>query len=237
MLTDLFLSNKVTYEDVILAGLEALARKNTNTELTTTSRSSTQAHTFTMPSAYMPPLSRTNMSFPQITIMSAAMANAAHIGLDIAAQLSIGPHSGFASSPFFSASLKGTTLSDDTIASSYSALKPDLRPCALQITHEHPLYIDVFPMPSFRKRIIALRAANAEVGEDGEKVFDEEAFMHDLDGGGVHCWGHTPWDRRSWEAASWFLRKWAMLTGGVDGEMGRQSRWWAESRGEVFEEL
>jgi hypothetical protein len=82
---------------------------------------------------------------------------------------------------------------------------------------------------------------NSEDGA-GAEVFDEQELTRDLDNDGIVCWGAdsgvgtgVPWDHRSWECKPWFLRKWWMLTGGVEGEMGKQSRWWAEMRGEVFE--
>ena len=89
-----------------------------------------------------------------------------------------------------------------------------------QITQEHPLYIDVFPIPYFRKRILALRRAGVE--RDGEGIFDEEEFTRDIDADGIAFWGAdssagvkagAPWDHRSWECRPWFLRKWWMLTG------------------------
>lgn len=69
----------------------------------------------------------------------------------------------------------------------------------------------------------------------GENVFDEEEFCRDIDADGIVCWGSdakagagtgtgAPWDRRSWEMRPWFLKKWWTVTGGLDGEMGKQSR-------------
>jgi len=155
--------------------------------------------------------------------MAACIANAAHIGVDVKTALCGKP--GTTGSPFFSASLTNIPLSLDTITTSYRAIEPDLRPCAAQITQDHPLYIDVFPFPTLRKRILAIRAC----ADGDEKVFDEEGFTHDIDNGGVVCWGAdsrvgpgVPWDSRSWEFQGWFLRKWWMLTGGVEGELGKQ---------------
>jgi hypothetical protein len=61
---------------------------------------------------------------------------------------------------------------------------------------------------------------------------------------GIVCWGGraevgsgAPWDARSWEVKGWFLKKWWVVTGGVEGEIGRLSRWWCEVRGEYFEDL
>lgn len=77
----------------------------------------------------------------------------------------------------------------------------------------------------------------------GKEIFDETDLTRDMDKGGIVCWGAdsragsgTPWDHRSWEFRPWFLKKWWMLTGGMEGEIGKQSAWWAEMRGEVFDE-
>ena len=146
-------------------------------------------------------------------------------------------------SPFFSSALTNMRISQASIASSYESLKPDLRPCIAQITQEHALYIDTFPFPVFRERILALRACviNSPEGS-GKDVFDETDLTRDLDNDGIVCWGSdsrrgtgTPWDHRSWEFRPWFLKKWWMLTGGLEGEIGRQSAWWAEMRGDEFD--
>jgi hypothetical protein len=103
---------------------------------------------------------------------------------------------------------------------------PDLAPTATQLQHPHLLYIDIFPFPDFREKMLALRAVRP-------KVFDEQNFMRDIDTGeAMCCWGPTPWEKRSWEVQPWFLRKWWMLTGGEEGEMGTLSRWWRRFRGE-----
>ncbi|KAF2126305.1 hypothetical protein P153DRAFT_434071 [Dothidotthia symphoricarpi CBS 119687] len=103
---------------------------------------------------------------------------------------------------------------------------PDLAPTATQLQYPHLLYIDIFPFPEFREKMLALRAVRP-------KVFEEEDFRRDIDTGeAICCWGPTPWEKRSWEAQPWFLRKWWMLTGGEEGEMGSLSRWWRRFRGE-----
>jgi hypothetical protein len=131
--------------------------------------------------------------------------------------------------------IKDSILETPSLSSMFSHIKPDLRPCKRQITITHPLYIDALPFPSFRKRIIALR--NVE-----PKIMDERELWSDIGKQGLVCWGTAgpngsgaPWDRRSWEVKGWFLKKWWMITGGIDGEMGSQSRWWCEMRGETSE--
>ena len=104
-------------------------------------------------------------------------------------------------------------------------LKADLQPCELQLTRPHGLYIDTFPLPTFRERTLALL-------EVQPSMFDEAELIRDIDSGAFHCWGHAPWDSKSWEVEPWFLQKWWMLTGNEHGLVGKQSRWWREMRGE-----
>lgn len=164
------------------------------------------------------------------------MENAAHIGIDIYEHIRrpAGHCDGHTLSPFFQP-LADTALNSTTIANQYQSIIPDLRPCAAQIKQSHYLYVDVLPFPEIRKRILALRecVTDCEDGEEGggEKVFDEKEFCRDIDADGIVCWGSdarvgtgAPWDRRSWEMRPWFLKKWWMATGGLDGEMGKQSR-------------
>ncbi len=109
-------------------------------------------------------------------------------------------------------------------------VKPDLRPCVAQFLYGHGIYLDLFPFPTLRERIMSFRMV-------GPAAFDEKDFIDDLDREGLVCWGSargsgTPWDKRSWEARPWFLKKWWMLTDGVEGELYQQSRWFCEQRGE-----
>lgn len=183
-----------------------------------------------------------------MALMAACFANAAHLGVDIYQQLRRPSSHSLTPSPIYQADLANTTLSPSVITNLYRTTKPDLRPCAAQIKQPHSLYIDLFPFPSFRQRILSLKSCitHSEDSIDGssEPIFNEDEFCKDLDAGGMVCWGSDadigtgcPWDRRSWECRPWFLRKWWIVTGGVDGEIGRQSRWWAEIRGEAFEEM
>jgi hypothetical protein len=84
----------------------------------------------------------------------------------------------------------------------------DLAPTATQLQHPHLLYIDIFPFPEFREKMLALRAGRLN-------VFEEEDLMRYMDTGeAICCWGPSPWEKRSWEAQPWW-----MLTGGEEGEM------------------
>jgi hypothetical protein len=100
----------------------------------------------------------------------------------------------------------------------YTKIKPDLRPSPSQINRSHEFYIDLFPFPHFRERVINMLSLSPP-------PFEENVLKRDLDNDGLICWGSmngkgsgTPWDSRSWEAQGWFLRKWWMLTkeSGID---------------------
>lgn len=141
-----------------------------------------------------------------------------------------------ANSPFYRAEIEDDVRPDSIVASvqsTFKTLKRDLRPSRTQIARRHHCYIDVFPMPSVRKRLIELQY---EIDED---EFFEDAIR------GFRCWGSrresqrdqghgtgTAWDSRSWEATPEFLKKWECVLGDEDGEIARQSRWWRIMRGE-----
>jgi hypothetical protein len=109
-----------------------------------------------------------------------------------------------------------------------------MQPCPEQILITHHPYIDIFPIPTLRAKLIL------NMG-----LYDEREFFYDtLDG--LICWSSssmsrnngvwngsgTPWEARNWEAKEWFIQKWMFLLGGEDEELVRQSRWWRSMRGE-----
>jgi hypothetical protein len=241
--------NRISMEDIIFAGLEAITHKFRDTSKSTNplnsythaeNRFSPQSLNSINSTFYAPSPSITHVPMRRTALMAACLANAAHIGIDVYKHIRRPGGDSPSPSPFFQPGGANATLS-----SLYQFIKPDLRPCLAQIKQPHNLYIDLFPFPSFRQRVLALKACTVEGEESGsEQVFDEVEFCRDLDADGIVCWGSdaeigtgAPWDRRSWECQPWFLRKWWMVTGGPEGEMGKQSRWWAEMRGEVFEEM
>ena len=220
--------NRISMEDIIFAGLESITQKFKNSSASTNPQSgpfnnrriitAQQLQKSTLSTSYAPSPSITHLPLRQMALMSACLANAAHIGIDIyehIRQPSGHCNGNHTISPFFQPALANTTLTPTTIASLYQSTIPDLRPCAMQIKQSHFLYIDTFPLPEFRKRILALRSCvtDCEDGRgSGEKVFDEEEFCRDIDADGIVCWGSdakvgtgAPWDRRSWEIRPWFL--------------------------------
>jgi hypothetical protein len=177
------------------------------------------------------------------TIFSAVLHNALSLGIDLDSLGACGPEY---ISPFY----RPTTPADDpstilaSIMSSLSPSPPDnLRPTLTQVLIPHHASLDLIPLPQLRERAIMLSAAMPEVFNMWELKLDLYTR------GGLTVWrrqggcstgtndsergsGCQPWDKSSWEAAPWFLRKWSMAVDGENGELGRQSQWWRELRGE-----
>lgn len=111
-------------------------------------------------------------------------------------------------------------------------LPSTLLPTSLQQKVPHGDWIDVFPCPEGRDRLI--RAAG---------TFDEDELWADCIGGlyegfpddeikrrGIIAWS-PPWDITGWEMSEGFLRKWGWLFKGLPGALEATNRWRME-RGE-----
>ncbi len=105
-------------------------------------------------------------------------------------------------------------------------LPPALLPTTLQQTVPHGIWIDLFPSPEGRDRLI--RAAGS---------FDEDELWDDCIGGlyqgfpddevarrGIVAWS-PPWDIAGWEMSEGFLAKWGWLFGGLPGALEATNRW------------
>ncbi|KAG4439248.1 hypothetical protein IFR05_005286 [Cadophora sp. M221] len=118
-------------------------------------------------------------------------------------------------------------------------LPPALLPTALQQTVPHADWIDYFPSPQGRDRLI--RAIG---------TFDEDDLWADCIGGlyegfpddeitrrGIVAWS-PPWDIAGWEMSEGFLRKWGWLFNGLPGAMEATNRWRMERNEEplVYDE-
>lgn len=110
-----------------------------------------------------------------------------------------------------------------------------LLPTTLQQTVPHGDWIDMFPSPEGRDRLI--RAAG---------TFDEDELWADCIGGlfegypddeierrGIIAWS-PPWDITGWEMTEGFLRKWGWLLKGLPGWMEATNRWRIERSEEPF---
>jgi hypothetical protein len=139
-----------------------------------------------------------------------------------------------AQSRFYSAGSERSELEEDLKRDNVQ-LASGLTPTTVQrCMPHHPCY-DLVPWPSFRSNIISAISMDPP-------LIDEDELCLDVFGGGLRCWGSAygsahghgqsvPWDARSWEAMPWFLEKWAVLTGGENGEVAKNSAWWRAMRG------
>ncbi|KAL2065815.1 hypothetical protein VTL71DRAFT_3485 [Oculimacula yallundae] len=113
-----------------------------------------------------------------------------------------------------------------------SLIPPPLLPTLLQQTVPHPDWIDCFPSPTGRDRLILATG-----------TYDEDDLWKDCIGGlyegfpddevakrGIVAWS-PPWSIEGWEVSEGFLTKWGWLLGGLPGELEYTNRWRAE-RGE-----
>jgi hypothetical protein len=105
-------------------------------------------------------------------------------------------------------------------------LPSTLLPTTLQQTVPHGDWIDLFPCPEGRDRLI--QAAG---------TFDEDELWADCIGGlfegfpddeverrGIVAWS-PPWDITGWEMSEGFLRKWGWLFKGLPGALEATNRW------------
>jgi hypothetical protein len=101
-----------------------------------------------------------------------------------------------------------------------------LLPTTLQQTVPHGDWIDLFPCPDARDRLI--HAAG---------TFDEDELFADCSGGlyegfpddeverrGLIAWS-PPWDISGWEMSEGFLRKWGWVFKGLPGPLEATNRW------------
>ncbi|EPS36450.1 hypothetical protein H072_10022 [Dactylellina haptotyla CBS 200.50] len=231
--------------DVIKAGIQALSTTNRQVDVrlsgTPISRRNTkwsspveQATEKVLEDLITRPPSpyRTLVDCKAITTLRAFLANATAIGFfDPLPQDFKDPYkSPFVQSYFLQ------NQSVESVQQKYAHLRKSLRPLDAQCSMPHRAYIDVFPFPEFRRRIL-----RASANGWFQMAYDELELCLDLGRGAMVCWtkgrgkhGGEPWDPRSWEIRPWFLRKWEFL---IDDEMKENSRWWRHMREEYIEDL
>lgn len=101
-----------------------------------------------------------------------------------------------------------------------------LLPTSLQQTVPHGDWVDLFPCPDARDRLIQATG-----------TFDEDELWADCSGGlyegfpddeverrGIIAWS-PPWDITGWEMSEGFLRKWGWLFKGLPGPLEATNRW------------
>ncbi|KAL4969887.1 bZIP transcription factor [Aspergillus stella-maris] len=110
-----------------------------------------------------------------------------------------------------------------------------LRPTHIQLTIPHHPWLDFFPFPKMRDRLIL-----------AEHLFDDDELCHDLmafwdtrnSQATLIVWGQS-WDPRSWEVTEEFVSKWGWLLRGSP-ELLLSTNYWRRRRGErplVWREL
>ena len=114
-------------------------------------------------------------------------------------------------------------LDISTVDSLCRSLPPSLLPTALQRSVPHHPYIDLFPFPLMRDRLI-------QFGD----ILDEDALCADFAGEttdpqlgehtGLIVWGE-PWDPQSWEIAEALWKKWSSLLMGCSGLLEATNYW------------
>ncbi|GKZ21301.1 hypothetical protein AbraCBS73388_006976 [Aspergillus brasiliensis] len=112
-----------------------------------------------------------------------------------------------------------------------SSLPESLRPTPLQHLIPHHPWLDFFPFPEIRDRLI-LAAAAGHLDED-ELCRDLMAFWDTRNSGAtLVVWGGgMPWDPWNWEVTEAFLGKWRWVVSGIRG-LVRSTNYWRGRRGE-----
>lgn len=233
---------KYTLEDILIAGIHALAegenqpRNDTrpNSPPTTAAENDNRqnlAPAVHLEHCYTPDIHLNTIQLTTMSFVAACFANAAMLGLSPEALWSR-----TSQSPFYQAQVTSDSFGPANTGQ-FAHLKPLLQPSSTQLTHPHHPYLDILPFPAFRNRVIQLLMVQPP-------PFDSEKLCQDLKSDGLICWGSTkrdgrdivgsgaPWDLRSWEIKPWFLKKWWFLFDGPDGQLYEHSRWWSELRGE-----
>ncbi|KAK6532073.1 hypothetical protein TWF694_003235 [Orbilia ellipsospora] len=237
-----------TIRDVIKAGLEALSANNHGQEInvrlsgkhTTIRDTGHQGNPIEAATERFledlltraPSPFRTLVDCRAITTLRAFITNANAIGF-------WDPHPQDFKDPYKSPFVQSYFLhnrSVQTVKQQYSHVYRHLQPLDIQCNTPHRAYIDVFPFPEFRERILTGTARGWwRLG------LDENELCDDLGRGALVCWssgkgkyGGEPWDPRSWEIRPWFLRKWGFL---CTDEMRENSRWWRHIRDEYTDDL
>lgn len=110
-----------------------------------------------------------------------------------------------------------------------STLPESLRPTALQRLVPHHPWLDFFPFPEMRDRLIV--AATAGYLDEDELCRDLMAFWDTRNSGAtLVVWG-VPWDPWNWEVTEAFLAKWRWVVVGIGG-LRRSTNYWRGMRGE-----
>ncbi|QKD57721.1 uncharacterized protein FOBCDRAFT_262800 [Fusarium oxysporum Fo47] len=122
----------------------------------------------------------------------------------------------------------GPVLSD-----AMDLIPPPLRPTTLQKVVSHKIWIDIFPLPTFRDNILRC----IQSGDLEPRQLCEELLCHDLmdldrvSDANLIIWGE-PWNARNWEFSPYIFAKWRFLLHGCP-EMLESTNYWRKRRGEM----
>ncbi|KAK6508869.1 hypothetical protein TWF481_003636 [Arthrobotrys musiformis] len=225
-----------TLQEIIEAGLEALSSKDHQLDIRLSRGQETRAQdqrkafiedigTKALEELliYTPSPCRTHMNLHEITTFKAVVINAKIIGF-------WNPLPEDFKDPYKSPFVQAYFLNDQSVEKvkeKFADTPEGLRPSELQCRTPHKAYIDVFPFPGFREKVITAASGG---------FFNEIEFCVDLGKSALMCWGSgqgkyggEPWNPRSWEAQPWFIKKWGAL---IDDELKECSRFWRELRDE-----
>ncbi|KAL2840285.1 hypothetical protein BJY01DRAFT_21050 [Aspergillus pseudoustus] len=110
--------------------------------------------------------------------------------------------------------------------STLATIPTHLQPTVIQRSVPHHPWLDFFPHPGMRDRLIC-----AGDFDDDELCVDIMAFWNSgKDDPGLIIWGQ-PWDLRQWELSEGFLRKWGWTVRGCP-ELLESTNYWRALRGE-----
>ncbi|OJJ64212.1 hypothetical protein ASPSYDRAFT_38898 [Aspergillus sydowii CBS 593.65] len=106
------------------------------------------------------------------------------------------------------------------------AIPTHLQPSTTQRRVPHHPWLDFFPHPRMRDRLVL-----AGDSDDDELCIDIMAFWNpNADDAGLIIWGQ-PWDLQNWELSEGFLRKWGWTVQGCP-ELMQSTNFWRTRRGE-----
>ncbi|KAK6362654.1 hypothetical protein TWF730_000109 [Orbilia blumenaviensis] len=224
-----------TLRDIIEAGLEALASKEhqLDTRLSRSQKTWNREWEATIDDisqkaleemlVYTPSPCKTHINLHEITTFKAVVVNAKAIGF-------WSPIPDDFKDPYKSPFVQAYFMNNQSVEKvqqKFADIAEPLQPSALQCMTPHKAYIDVFPFPDFRERVI--KAASGG-------LINELEFCADLGKSALMCWGNghgkyggEPWNPRSWEAQPWFIEKWDAL---IDDELKECSKFWRNLRDE-----
>ncbi|KAF5706922.1 flavin-binding monooxygenase [Fusarium mundagurra] len=233
-------SGHITLQAILKAGLDALQLQQGKAHFEPTERSEeelqpglrtdkilvTRGRMHGYPNSFLPNAYTNHLHMKQFLMVAALRANAEL--LEVTFQQLTDPDT---ISPFYVGdfSISNPDITVAGVGAKFLHLKPDLRPTAAQINRRHHPYMDLFPCPIFRQRMIELTTAEPPIIDEGD-------LCRDIEKDGIICWGSqlsgdhaatgsgVPWDIRSWEMEPWFLRKWWFVVGGSDGAFYHQKR-------------